>query len=411
MGSALLKELFVQSAPPAAGTAPESIQRILHSIRTHLDMDVAFASHVTPGEVLIEHADMGPKRPFATGDSFAPEDGYCQRILDGRLPYLIPDTSRVAEAAALRCTSEMPIGSHLSVPLKLSDGRVYGTFCCFSFRPNRTLNERDLRMMHAFADLAAAQIEAGIDLERHEAETVARVTAIIEKDSLAVVYQPIYQLDSNEVVGVECLARFPDSETRPPSDWFEEAKDVGKGIELELVAIRAALRGLPYLADELYLAINVSPETILSGRVEAALADAPPNRIVLEVTEHAVVKDYVGLERALEPLRNRVRIAVDDAGAGYSGLSHILNIRPDLIKLDMTLTRGIDSDPARSALATALVTFAREIGSRIVAEGVETQAELASLQRLGIDCAQGYYLRRPMPIGAVAQFLMARRLS
>jgi len=102
---------------------------------------------------------------------------------------------------------------------------------------------------------------------------------------------------------------------------------------------------------------------------------------------------------ALQPLRkNGMRLAVDDAGAGYSGLQHILQIRPDLIKLDMTLTRHINLDPARKALASALVAFARDTGSGIIAEGVETASELETLRGLGIEKAQGYFLGRPTPI-------------
>jgi EAL domain-containing protein (putative c-di-GMP-specific phosphodiesterase class I) len=398
-------------AQPAAAGVPGNVAPILRAIRSHLGMDVAFASQVTAESVTIRHLDAAGNPPFGVGDAFVPEEGYCQRIIDGRLPYLIPDTAAVPEAAALACTSEMPIGAHLSVPIRLKDGRVYGTFCCFSSRPDHSLNQRDLQMMQAFAELAAVQIEAEIVLAGHDEEIAERVGGIVRQDNLAMVYQPIYGLNEDRVLGVEALARFPDGESRPPSEWFADAAGVGLGVELETCALRAALRGLPYLPDDVYLAVNLSPETILAGKVGAALEGVRAGRIVLEVTEHAMVEDYVALQRALKPLRKRARIAIDDAGAGYSGLQHILAIRPDIIKLDMSLTRGIDSDPARSALATALVAFAHDIGSQIVAEGVETAAELEALRILGVECAQGYYLRRPMPISAASQFLTARRFG
>ena len=136
------------------------------------------------------------------------------------------------------------------------------------------------------------------------------------------------------------------------------------------------------------------------------LSGLPAERIVLEITEHAHVEDYDALLCALEPLRkNGVRLAVDDAGAGYSGLQHILQIRPDFIKLDMALTRHIDLDPARKALASALVAFARDTGSRIIAEGVETASELDTLRGIGIEKAQGYFLGRPTPIGDAVKLL------
>lgn len=142
----------------------------------------------------------------------------------------------------------------------------------------------------------------------------------------------------------------------------------------------------------------------------------PPERIVLEITEHAHIEDYDQLLRALEPLRARgVRLAVHDAGAGYAGLQHILQIHPDLIKLDIGLTRSIDLDPARRALASALTVFAREVGCRIIAEGVETASELAALRAIGIEKAQGYFLGRSTPLAdavdLVGQQTSAKRVA
>ena len=389
------------------GAAEAGIERILNTIRTHLDMEVALATEVTPDEVVIRHADSAEGQNFRPGDSFEPEETYCKRILDGRLPYLMADTSRFPETGKVRATAEAPIGSHISVPLRLSDGRVYGAFCAFRSRPNHSLNERDLKVMHAFADLAAAEIDAALSAADTRNDIVDRVQWILDHDRLGTVLQPIYRIDQKRIVGVEALARFPDADERPPSDWFQEAAGAGVGIELELAAVRAALAALPYLPRDIYLAVNVSPETLTSGKLLPILEPIPPGRVVLEITEHAVVMDYADLDRALVPMRQRARIAIDDAGAGYSGLRHILDLRPDIIKLDMSLTRGIDGDPARAALATALVSFSRQIGSLIVAEGVETEAELARLSELGVDCAQGYFLRRPMPIVAASQLLMA----
>ena len=394
-----------------ADAVEAGVGRILNAIRNHLDMEVAVATEVMPDAVVIRHADAIDGQCYNVGDSFDPEETYCKRIIDGRLPYLMGDTSCFPEAMRVRATIEAPIGSHISVPLKLSDGRVYGTFCAFSSRPNRSLNDRDLKVMHAFADLAAAEIEAALNTAGAQAEASEQVREIIEHDLVSVVLQPIYAIADNRIVGVEALARFPDAELRPPSAWFEQAAEAKLGVELEIVAVRAALRALPYIPQDIYLAINVSPATVLSGKLEAVLAGLPAGRIVLEVTEHAIVRDYVDLELALLPLRNIASIAVDDAGAGYSCLRHILDLKPDTIKLDMSLTRGIDSDPARAALTTAMVTFAKQIGSEIVAEGVETQTELAKLAELGVGHAQGYYLRRPMPVVAASQFLLARQAA
>jgi EAL domain-containing protein (putative c-di-GMP-specific phosphodiesterase class I) len=163
---------------------------------------------------------------------------------------------------------------------------------------------------------------------------------------------------------------------------------------------------LDVLPPDVYVTVNVSPQTILSGHLRDALCGLPAEQIVLELTEHAQIDDYDRLLRALHPLRNRgVRLAVDDAGAGYASLRHILQVRPDLIKLDIALTRNINLDPARRALASALVAFARETSSCIIAEGVETASELKTLRSIGIEKAQGYFLGRPVPIDAAVKLL------
>jgi EAL domain-containing protein (putative c-di-GMP-specific phosphodiesterase class I) len=121
------------------------------------------------------------------------------------------------------------------------------------------------------------------------------------------------------------------------------------------------------------------------------------HRLIVEITEHATVADYEKLHAALRPMREAgLRLAVDDAGAGYSSLRHILDMQPDFIKLDIGLTRNIDLDPARKALARALVGFAKDTGCRIIAEGVERQSELDALRSIGVTKVQGYLLGRPM---------------
>ncbi len=165
-----------------------------------------------------------------------------------------------------------------------------------------------------------------------------------------------------------------------------------------MVAIEQALAILPQLNDGLDIGVNASPETILDVRFDQLLARTPDvGRIVLEITEHAAVERYEEIAARLKPYRDSgLQIAVDDAGAGYASFRHILNLEPDRIKLDMSLTRDIDIDPARRALAAALIHFSTDTGSTLVAEGVETAAEAATLIELGVGRAQGYFLGRPM---------------
>jgi EAL domain-containing protein (putative c-di-GMP-specific phosphodiesterase class I) len=168
---------------------------------------------------------------------------------------------------------------------------------------------------------------------------------------------------------------------------------------LELQAIRHAIAGLHGLAlpDSLRVWLNVSAATIIAGGVEEALGDLALDRVVLELTEHDHVDDYHALGQALQPLRRQgLCVAIDDAGAGYSSMSHILNMEPEYIKLDLSLTRSIDVDRKRCALAAALIEFGRQTGAKIVSEGVESIAELNELKRLGVQMAQGYFLAEPV---------------
>lgn len=400
-----LTNLIATIAPgdPAAG----GISRALQLVRSHLGMDVAFVSEFVGGRRVFREVNApGSEGLIQVGDSSPLEEGYCQRVVDGRLPELMPDTSLVPAAMEMPITTALPVGAHLSVPIRLRDGRVYGTFCCFSFAPDRSLNERDLQMMRAFAELTAYEIDRDLETVRRRDEQLERVKGVLEQGQLSMVYQPIYRVDDLRIVGMECLARFSALPYRTPDVWFSEATEVELGTELELAAVQMGLAALPSLPEDVYLAVNVSPAAILSGAVARALENVPAERIVLEVTEHAQISDYDALLDTLKPLRLRgLRLAVDDAGAGYASLRHILNLQPDFIKLDIGLTRSIDIDPTRRALAAALLGFARETGSQIIAEGVETASELKTLRALGANYAQGYFLALPMPLARAATFL------
>jgi EAL domain-containing protein (putative c-di-GMP-specific phosphodiesterase class I)/CheY-like chemotaxis protein len=227
----------------------------------------------------------------------------------------------------------------------------------------------------------------------------ARVADVIADGAIRMVYQPIVDLAGGHTVGMEALARFDCEPQRSPAAWFAEAAEVGLAIELDLAAVAASLSALDWLPDDVFLSVNVSPATAISGRLQECLHGVPSSRIVLELTEHTRIDDYDALRTALDELRQQgARVAVDDAGAGYAGLQQILRLRPDIVKLDLEFTRTIDADPVRRALATSLVTFGRDTGELIIAEGIETPEEFETLERLGVCWGQGFYLAPPGPL-------------
>lgn len=378
------------------------IAELLHAVRTHLDMDVAFVSEFVDERRVFRHVDSAdPDCPIQAGASDPLEESYCQRVIDGRLPELIPDTSALPTAVELPATAALPVGAHLSVPIILSDGRRYGTFCCFSARADLSLNERDLAMMRVFAELAAHRIEADERERQSEEAALARLRGVLSGDGLTTVFQPIVDLRGGQTAGYEALSRFAPGPVRPPDVWFAEAHRVGLEVDLDLAAIASAGVAAGLAPAGVYLAVNLAPATIISGRLTEALASADPARTVLEITEHAVIHNYDEVAAALDPLRAAgFRVAVDDAGAGYASLHHILRLQPEIIKLDMSLTRGVDGDPARRALASAMVTFAADTGATVVAEGVETAEERATLIDVGVSHGQGHYLGRPAALVA-----------
>jgi len=184
-----------------------------------------------------------------------------------------------------------------------------------------------------------------------------------------------------------------------PDKWFAAAANVGLGAELELTAVRRALCSLSDIPPDAYLSINVSPTVAISPAFAEIVVKVAAHRVVVEITEHSIVEDYGEFAERLAGLRDHgVRLAIDDAGAGFASLRHILHLTPELIKLDMSLTSGIDAAPRQQTLAAALVAFATGTSASIVAEGIETSAELATLRALSVPLGQGYHLGRPGPL-------------
>lgn len=229
-----------------------------------------------------------------------------------------------------------------------------------------------------------------------------QIREAVDGDFMSMVYQPIVDLQTREVAGVEALARFTHEPPRTPDVWFGQAAAVGLLLDLELAAVRRAVEALTALPSARYLAVNLSPESAATKDFRDLASQSAPSRLVVEVTEHAAVDDYERVSAGLAGIREMgVRLAIDDAGAGFASLRHILRLAPDIIKLDMSLTRNIDTDRPRRALAAALISFAQEIEASIVAEGIETAAELEALSGLGVQFGQGYHLGYPgaLPAG------------
>lgn len=397
----------VAQTSQATSQKPGRIDRALETIRKHLGMEVAYLSEFVDGQTVFRAVDAPGYEELAhPGIAYPFEVAYCNHVAEGRLPELIPDTSANAFATAMPITQAVPIGSHMSLPVRRPDGSIYGMFCCLSSKPNTTLNQRDLDTMQVFADLATEHIHDELKQEEGLRSTKTAIEEIISQGLFRCVYQPIWNILEDEAVGFEALCRFDTDPYRSPDIWFNEAADCGLGEELELAVIAEAVKALDDLPGNCYVSINASPSTVLSGGLTRAVAHLPLDRLVLEITEHAVVADYEALCSVLAGPRDAgMRLAVDDAGAGYASLKHIVRLKPDIIKLDMSLTRNIDTDQALRSLANALIHFSRETGATIVAEGIETEGEHEMLKLLGVYGGQGYHLGRPGDLAAAMELI------
>jgi PAS domain S-box-containing protein len=244
-----------------------------------------------------------------------------------------------------------------------------------------------------FADLAGAIVGRAV-AERTEAgrarESIRRVIAT---SAFEPVFQPIVDLERKTIIGYEALTRFSDGTA--PEVKFAEAAAAGQGLELEIATLEASLAAAADLPSSAFLALNVSPGLIIVRQPLRKLVNRAGRRIVLEVTEHAEIADYEAFRTSFAKLRPKMELSVDDAGAGFASLRHILELRPAFVKLDRSLIASLESDEARQAMIVGLRHFARSVDCQLIAEGIETEAELAVLRGLDVGLGQGYLLGRP----------------
>jgi EAL domain-containing protein (putative c-di-GMP-specific phosphodiesterase class I) len=246
------------------------------------------------------------------------------------------------------------------------------------------------------ASAAAVIVEPEVRAQEQRTEVLNRIDPVIAAGGPDVVLQPIVDLATGRRTGAEALSRFPADWDLAPDVVFGQAHAVGLGHRLELLALERAARMLDRVDG--YVSMNVSPATLLTKDCRRLLGRLPLERVLLELSEHDQVQDYPALAAVLTPLRARgLRLAIDDVGAGFSSLHHIVVTAPDVIKLDRSIISGLHTDPVLAKLVRSLVEFAHGCDIQVVAEGVETAAEDAALRALAVDFGQGWHFGRPGP--------------
>lgn len=376
--------------------AEQQVAELLRTAKDALGLSVAFLTRMDGTTQHLEVVDSSIPFVFREGAKLPQATTFCQAILDGRLPAVIGDVRAFPEAMALPAARFPRLRSYVSVPVRLTDGSLYGTLCATGLTTDKGLTTRDKALMEVLASAAAVIIEPGVVAGARRAEIEARLGPVIAAGGPTVVLQPIVDLATGRRVGSEALSRFPAQWGKAPDVVFAEAHSVGLGDRLELLALERAADHLAVVTG--YVAMNVSPQTLLTPECAALLDRLPLTRVLLELSEHDQVEDYDAMHAALaRPRAAGMRLAIDDVGAGFSSLRHIVLCAPDVLKLDRSIIDGISGDPVLSTLVSALVDFAHGNGNLVVAEGIETAADGEVLRTLQVDYAQGWYFGRPGP--------------
>ncbi len=373
------------------GSPTAAIQHIVELTHRHLGLDIVYVSEFV-GDWQYFHGIAGDPRSFGVdpGPGLPLGITYCARMVAGQLPQLIPDTAAEPGVRDLPATERAAIGAYIGVPLRLSDGTVFGSFCCASHQAQPDLTQRDVQFMEVLADLLTGEL----DREHQWNQTRRLIERVLADSQLAVALQPVVDLRTGGRIGVEALARFPDN-VGTPAALFPAAAEVGLGPELEGLAVSRALPLTHLLGPDEFLAINVSPRSVRAA-CRLASRGGMERPLVFEMNARQAVDGFDDMRGDLRELRRKnIRLAIDDVGAGHASLFQIIRLEPEVIKIDRSLVGGAATGRSRRRAIACFVRTARDLGAQVIGVGVEHRADLDVLGDLGVDAAQGYLLGRP----------------
>jgi diguanylate cyclase (GGDEF)-like protein len=408
----------------AGATMTRALERLLARARAESDRDsltgtlnraafgrladsrlAAVRGRIAWGMIMLDLDDFGAlnkSRGHLAGDAtlveaakclraVVPEEGFVGRLGGDEFAALVPAARAQAIAHGLRkalLASAEPISASVGV-------------ACES-RPDNDwialLKEADVSLRAAKRDGKGQVMIFAESIEREATDGRRLMWDMIEGERIRMVVQPIVDLHGGGILAYEALARFEDDSGYGPAHWFSLAESLGMRVELELACLKRAIALQDELNEGVMLAVNASAQALHDPRVRRLLLGCRARSLIVELTEESLVRDLGALRADLEPLLARgIKLAIDDMGAGYSNLRQVTALGPSLVKLDRTLVHEIDVAPAQSALIDALIGYAQRTGAQIVAEGIETQAELEVLRALGVTYGQGYLLAAPAP--------------
>ncbi|MFW2588807.1 EAL domain-containing protein [Sagittula sp. SSi028] len=389
----------VNAQPPKLRAANGQRNDILRGLCNIFDLDVAFVSAFEGSSrrvvSLVERRQLFDE-PIPENITDPLDESYCYQIASGRADTLIVDARLVPALSALPATECFSIRGHIAAPIVLASGDIYGMLCAFSQIPRPDLDARDQAVVALLADLIAKDIDANQGPNR-DPDLINVLSDALQDARFDAMLQPVYCLSAHDIIGYEMLTRFPDAPAST-EQVFSAAAENDLAVRLDAAILRNAAKIAKQLRGDTFLAVNMSVASVTALDLTEIFDATCRDRIVLEITEHQAVTNYRSFAPVLKRLRGLgFRIAIDDVGAGYSSFRHVLQLRPDFIKLDRSLVSGIDMNHEQATLVSGLQQYASAHGGQIIAEGIETLEEMDRLSQIGICRGQGFVLAAPQP--------------
>lgn len=334
------------------------------------------------------------------------EDVLCEVMISGNAFVVVASPPRTKEWIELADLDKIRQRIYKSLEQRLKSSlepSIYQKFGCYigctimDYEPAARLERQVYRA------LEDALYDSSVQ-EAHDAEVrTDKLRDIIRRRAVYTVYQPIVDLRTERVIGYEALSRGPEGEFERPDKLFKVAYEADLVWRLERLCREQAFKGSRGIDKNQLLFLNVDPDAINDPQFRSpdaigktAGSGLKPERIVLELTERTAIKDFTIFRHTLDIFRGLgYKVAIDDVGAGYAALQSIAEVKPDFIKVDMSLIRDTDADTIKQELVKTVVNFARGAKIKLIAEGVETAGELETLEKLGVKIAQGFFFAHP----------------
>jgi EAL domain-containing protein (putative c-di-GMP-specific phosphodiesterase class I) len=376
-------------------TAEQTAAAICRSIGESLNLEVAAVYHIASANQAIPLGVRAPRGAPIGRNRPLPPVRAAHLIRQAKSgPWVERWDARPEDGAYARRWTGVGLSAAAYVPFRGTEG-LLGLLVAGTTVPSPGADDmaRRLPSLLEYASLAGALLGPQLTGRRVRQAKAERIRRIIDRQAFHAVFQPIVRLDSGAVVGYEALTRF-DDDVRPDIR-LADADAAGLGLELEISTMAAALKAAVRLPEGPWISLNASPRLVLDGDSLRDMLQDVPRGLVIEITEQSPIADYGSVRQAIAAIGKQARLAVDDAGAGFASLRHIIELRPNLVKLDVGLIQGIQGDSARQALVAGMVHFAQRAGCELIAEGIEEEADLRTLRGLGIRLGQGYLLGRP----------------